>query len=245
MVTDMRKLIAVVLTVILTLSLSGCGRQKPAGPVDITGSSKQLLPLQYMPVFEEELEPDPPQFEEISLPCQDIPEIQSTRFSDDPELSVFSGFIKDRFGIVLDGSWKVFVHYYDEQQTYGMAEFMYTVGEIDTNRCVIFQLDEGNAERVYFKNLDSSVDEDDLTDRVDLFRSRYEQERPVLGKDEHLEEEKVSYVYYYNTDRLVYCYNVFFSYGELRVINNDWGTQCFIGEDGEAQFFGIVSAKDI
>ena len=77
MVTDMRKLIAVVLTVILTLSLSGCGRQKPAGPVDITGSSKQLLPLQYMPVFEEELEPDPPQFEEISLPCQDIPEIQS------------------------------------------------------------------------------------------------------------------------------------------------------------------------
>ena len=78
-----------------------------------------------------------------------------------------------------------------------------------------------------------------------MFRQRYEQERPVLVDDEHLEEEKISYTYYYGTDKLVYCYNVFFSYGEHGVINNDWGTQCYINEEGEAVFFKMTSAEEM
>ena len=66
----------------------------------------------------------------------------------------------------------------------------------------------------------------------------------MLGDDEHLEEEKISYPSYYGTDKLVYCYNVFFSYGEHGVINNDWGTQCFIGEEGEVLFFKMTSAEE-
>ena len=249
----MKRCIAVVLTLTIAFSLAGCGTQPaqeaetetgPGSENVIPGNEKEMLPLQYMPVFEEDLEPDPPAFEEISLECTELPEISLTRYGMDIGLDVFADYIEDRFGIYIDGNWKAFVHYYNSGQTAGMAEFMYTVGEINTNKAFIFQIEDKIAVRVYYKNLEVAADENGLLERVDIFRQRYEQERPVLGDDEHLEEEKITYTYYYGTDKLVYCYNVFFSYGEHGVINNDWGTQCFIGEKGEALFFKMTSAEE-
>ncbi|MBP5236002.1 MAG: hypothetical protein J6128_00450 [Clostridia bacterium] len=250
----MKRHIAVILMLVIAFSLAGCGTQpiqeteEETGPESeyvIPGNDKELLPLQFMPVFEEDLEPEPPAFEEILLECPDIPETMQTRYGTDMGLDVFADYIADRFGIYIDGSWKAFVHYYNIEQTSGMAEFMYTVGEINTNKAVLFQLEDGKAVRVYYKNLENALDENSLLERVDMFRQRYEQEQPVLGDDEHLEEEKISYTYYYGTDKLVYCYNVFFSYGEHRVINNDWGTQCYINEEGEAVFFKMTSAEEM
>ena len=57
--------------------------------------------------------------------------------------------------------------------------------------------------------------------------------------------ESGSDTYFYGTDKLVYCYNVFFSYGEHGVINNDWGTQCYINEEGEAVYFKMTSAEEM
>ncbi len=254
--SDMKKLISLIAAAAVALCLAGCsavpetgslplpGPQEEQGPeYVIPGREKEILPLQYMPVSDEELEPEPPSFEEISLDCPEVPEIRQTRYGLDIGLDVFADFIAERFGIYTDANWKVFVHYYDDLRTGGMAEFLYTVGEIDTNKAVIFQIEYDKAVRVYYKNLDQTADENGLLERVDMFRQRYEQERPVLSGDEHMEEEKFSYTYYYGTDKLVYCYNAFFSYGEHGVINNDWGTQCFIGEDGQAEFFGMSGGK--
>ena len=250
----MKRHIAVILTLTIAFSLTGCvtqpvqeteGETGPETEYVIPGSDKEILPLQYMPVFDEELEPEPPEFEDISLECPDLPEIRQTAYGTDMGLDVFADFMADRFGICVDGNWNVFVHYYDEGQTAGMAEFQYTIGEIDTNKAVVFWLENGKAVRIGYKNLDCVTDEGALLERVVAFNTRYEQERPVLGEDEHLEEEKTFFTYYYNTDKLVYSYNVFFSYGEFGVINNDWGTQCYIDEEGKAVFFKMASAEEM
>ena len=68
MENDMKRLAAVVLTLILTFSLTGCravsetgslplpGPQEQGPEYVIPGKEKELLPLQYMPVSDEELE---------------------------------------------------------------------------------------------------------------------------------------------------------------------------------------------
>ncbi|MBQ5341368.1 MAG: hypothetical protein J6W57_05135, partial [Oscillospiraceae bacterium] len=79
----MKRHIAVILMLVIAFSLAGCGTQpiqeteEETGPESeyvIPGNDKELLPLQFMPVFEEDLEPEPPAFEEILLECPDIPE---------------------------------------------------------------------------------------------------------------------------------------------------------------------------
>ena len=240
----LKKLVCLTTAAALIFVLAGCGAVSEQEPGPVPGNTspggKEMLPLQYMPAAEVELEPDPPKYGDISLELMHPPETGEIRFNKDLAiLDAFAGFIRERFGIELDERWKVFIHWYDGDETTGMAEFLYTIGEIDTNRSVIFQIEDDVAVRVYYKFLSSVTDEEDLLERVRLFKERYEQERLQLRDDEHMEEETFSYVYYYGTDKLVYCYNAFFSYSDLGVINNDWGTQCFIGKKGEAAFFGI------
>ena len=59
-------------------------------------------------------------------------------------------------------------------------------------------------------------------------KDTYTQEQYKLKDDEKFLEERTNYTYYYNVDKLVYSYAVFFTYGELDLINNDNGSEYFI-----------------
>lgn len=250
----MKKIIAMVLCIVLVISLAGCGKktvqverepienqhseskieaeQSEKGPVENQYSDEKVLKLQYFP--ELYLEQTEPITEIVDIAYSNLIEIDGKQYINNQELQVFTDYIKNAFNIELNSSWHVFVHFYDMEKTTGMIQFQYFIGEIGTNKSIIFNLNNGNADMILYSCLDGVTDEQALQDRVSSFKSNYFQEQYQLKDGENFESETTNYTYYYDTKSLVYSYAVFFSYGSYGVINNDYGTTCLIDEQGNA-----------
>lgn len=175
-----------------------------------------------------------PEVRQISISYDSLSEIETRKYDGEDQLHVFAKYIEDELGIQLSDKWTVLAHFYDEEKTVGMVKFQYWIGNISTNKCVTFNVDHGTANMVLFTCLDESIDEDSLLARIPLFEARYEQEKLEVKDGQKLIDETISYAYYYNTANLMYTYNVFFQYGEEGVINNEYGTECYIDENGYA-----------
>ena len=198
----------------------------------IISNSKELLKLKSRQVLNIELEPNEPNIKKEKFKYSNIPEIKEKQYDNDIILKVFTDYINKTFNIKIDSKWKVFAHYYDVNKTVGMVEFYYTLGDIDTNKSIIFNLNNGIVDIVYYKYLNNKVDEKELLNRIKVFNNKYVQEKKTLKDDEEFYGETTKYVYYYGVDKLVYSYQLFFKYGELGVINNDYGTTYIINKDG-------------
>ena len=198
----------------------------------IVSDKKELLKLKDRQVLNIKLEPNEPNTKKENIKYSNLPEIKEKQYDNDTYLKVFTDYINKVFNIKIDSKWKVFAHYYDVNKTVGMVEFHYTIGNIDTNKSIIFNLNSGIVDIVYYKYLDSKVDEKELLNRVKLFNNKYIQEKRALKDDEKFYGETTKYVYYYGVDKLLYSYQLFFKYGELGVINNDYGTTYIINKDG-------------
>ena len=198
----------------------------------IISDKKEVLKLKSRQVLNIELEPNEPNIKKENFKYLNLPEIKEKQYDNDINLKVFTNYINKTFNIKIDSKWKVFVHYYDVNKTVGMVEFYYTIENIDTNKSIIFNLNNGIVDIVYYKYLDKKVDEKELLNRIKIFSNKYVQEKKVLKNDEKFYDEATKYVYYYGVDKLVYSYQLFFKYGELGVINNDYGTTYIINKDG-------------
>ena len=198
----------------------------------IISDKKDVLKLKSRQVLNIELEPNEPNIKKENFKYLNLPEIKEKQYDNDINLKVFTNYINKTFNIKIDSKWKVFVHYYDVNKTVGMVEFYYTIENIDTNKSIIFNLNNGIVDIVYYKYLDKKVDEKELLNRIKIFSNKYVQEKKVLKNDEKFYDEATKYVYYYGVDKLVYSYQLFFKYGELGVINNDYGTTYIINKDG-------------
>ena len=253
----MQKIILMVLCFMFVLLLVGCGttnRQIENDPIsnnseehtvnlpvpDVSENGKKLLKLQFFPIIPEEQlrilgeEQATPTVEAVDIAYSDLMEIDGKPYSDNPELQVFSDYIKETYNIALDKNWKIFVHFYDMDKTVGMVKFQYLIGEeIETNKCIVFNLNQGKADSIFYTCLDGTADEDALLDRVSSFKEKYEQEQYQLKDGEKLEAEITYYFFNYYRGDLSYCYNVLFSYNN-GLINNDYGTECFIDKAGNA-----------
>lgn len=256
----MKKVIAAVLCYVLVLSFVGCGTaheqaentppsnnsqsqqstKPPASVISQRQEAKTMLNLQSFPILEEEQlrllekEQATPTVEDVDIAYSGLIEIDGERYADNPELQVFSDYVAEKFHVVLDKSWKVFVLFYDIDQTVGMVKFQFFIGEeIETNKCITFNLNNGRADNIFYTCLDGAADEDALLERVSSFKEKYEQEQYQLQAGEKFVDQITSYIYYYNTKNLAYCYNIFFSYAN-GLINNEYGTECFIDKDGNA-----------
>ena len=194
----------------------------------------QELKLEYRASLDIELEPEQPEEKNINLKYANIPEMAEQKYNNNKELAVFTKYIKDTFDVELDSNWNVFVHYYDEAMTVGLIQFNYMIDEIQTNKTLIFNLNNGIADVVYYKFLDKKVDEEKLLNSLKLFKDKYTQEKKEFKDDEKLDKERIKYNYYFGVDKLVYSYALFYAYGEHQLINNDYGTTCIIDENGNA-----------
>ncbi len=154
-------------------------------------------------------------------------------YNGEKELDILVQYIKDALNVEIDSRWKVFVHYYDAGKTVGMVQFIYTVGEINTNRSILFNISGSSYDTVYYKCLSETIRESDLIERVNIFQSRYIQGKRELQEGEAFCEEQTAFTYFIHSDLLVYSYAYFFQYG-IGVINNDWGTVRIIDENGNA-----------
>lgn len=198
----------------------------------IISDKKEVLKLKSRQVLNIELEPNEPNIKKENFKYSNLPEIKEKQYDNDTNLKVFTDYINKTFKIKIDSKWKVFSHYYDVNKTVGMVEFYYTIGNIDTDKSVIFNLNNGIVDIVYYKYLDNKVDEKGLLNRIRVFNDKYVQEKKILKDDEEFYGETTKYVYYYGVDKLLYSYQLFFKYGELGVINNDYGTTYIINKDG-------------
>ncbi len=249
-----KKILTLVLCLGMTISLVGCGNasktesNKSSEIVDSTqtlndkdgetvnkemDSNKELLMLQYLPQLS--LEQSGPDEQTVDIAYSGLSEIMREPYRNNPELNVFADYIEDNLNIKLDDNWNVIVRFFDDDKMAGIVEFMYSIGEIGTNKSISFSLSDGKADMVFYTHLDEDIDEEALQNRVLSFKEKYVQEQYQLKDGEKLEEETAYYTYYYDTGDLVYNYNVFFSYDE-ELINNDYGTICFIDENGNAVF---------
>ncbi len=135
--------------------------------------------------------------------------------------------------VEINSSWKVTVHYYDADKTVGMVKFIYTVGEISTNRSIVFNINAEKFDTVSYKCLSEEIDESDLLDRLNKFNNKYVQGKRQLQEGETFYEEQTDFIYYIHSDTLVYSYAYYFQYNE-GIINNDWGTELVIDKNGNA-----------
>lgn len=223
---------------------SGTGTQGEPGaptgtetPTETASSGKEILNIIAFPFSMEESEysdeGEEPDMGQVNIPIEALSEIQEKSYEGEEELKAFADYIEGEFGIKLDNRWSVTSHFYDQEQTCGMLQFKYWIGSIQTNKSILFNIDNRVANMVLTGCLDGSVDEDNLTKRMQLFEEKYEQEKRELEKNEKFLNETVNYTYYYHTNKLKYTYNLFF-FNEIGVINNEYGTECYIDEDGNA-----------
>ncbi|MBE6730418.1 MAG: hypothetical protein E7564_01870 [Ruminococcaceae bacterium] len=196
---------------------------------------KLLLKLICYPTIEtEEAEPTESEEKIVDIAYNELTEITGAWYSDNPELMVFSDYIKNTLNVELNEDWQVTVHFYDSEKTLGLVKFLYYIGdEIATNKCIIFNLSNGKADVMYYSCLNGKTDEAQLKSRVNSFKEKHKQEKYQLNDEEKLEEEFILYIYRYDTDELTYDYNVVFL-NEWGVYNNDYGTFCLIDEEGNA-----------
>ncbi len=169
----------------------------------------------------------------INLPHTALKERYNRFYRNEPELDILVQYIKNTLQVEIDSNWKVIVHYYDADYTVGMVQFIYTVGEINTNRSIVFNIQDNKYSTVYHKCLKGEIDEADLTERVAAFKQKYIQSKRKLQNGETFYEEQTNFTYYIHSETLVYTYAYYFQYGG-GVINNDWGTERIIDENGSA-----------
>lgn len=254
----MKTLTKVLLGLLLGCILAGCGKHPVTEPVNTEAESyaaestesvaaQETAPIKKEMIRLQNLNEQLQQHGDILGIVQTDPDVKTAdidypalpameeRFAAQPELKVFSEYAKKEFGIELDGNWNVNVYFNNPEGTYGSLELQYYVGEIATDRSLMFSLNDGKVPMVFFRNLDKTVNEAALLSRVKNFEARYEQETYQPKDGEKLREERRSFTYYCGSDMLVYSYAVFFEYNG-GMINNDYGSTCRIGENGEADF---------
>lgn len=122
-------------------------------------------------------------------------------------------------------SWSVMIHFYNDEQTAGQISLRYEIGdEISTNKAITCGIENGKITDLWYVNMDGSADEADLLARLSRFKASTKQETYELKEGEKLLEETTSYTYRYDTDQLIYTYNIFVLKPE-GVINNDIGCE--------------------
>ena len=235
----MKRYITVLLCLVLMLFASACGNdtetpEPSSSPQSAPTRKEKILKLEQCPYLETEA--TEPSVMDVNIAYDGLSELNTTGISNNSELNVFAAFIRYEFGVDINDKWHVTVHFYNDEQTCGMLEFQYYIGDIGTDKHFLFNLDNGTADMLYYANIDCDTDEQALNASVAKFNDKYEQEKYQFKDDEELESECVSYTYNYKSGKLVYCYSVFFYYGPDRIINNDYGTACFIDKDGNAIF---------
>ena len=218
----MKKYFLFILCGIFLLGLTGCN--------DL--NEKKVLKLNHL-VDTLELEPTELVMEkEDNIKIENLPEVERKMYENESYLDLIVNYIKNNFNVDIDNRWEFVIHYYNDEKTDGMIQFTYMINnEIRTNKNITFGYENGYINYIFYKCLDSVVNEKDLVKRVNIFKKNYIQEKIKLKKDEEFLSETTNFSYYYNVEKLVYSYAVFFSYDD-GIINNDNGTAYFIDKDG-------------
>ena len=112
----------------------------------------------------------------------------------------------------------------------GIIRLNYMIGKILTNKSIVFNVEGGKVISVSYINMDEYVNEYDLKEKIDKFNLSYIQEKKPMEKNEEFIKDKITFKYYYNVDKIVYEYQMFFyeTKNNLKTINNSYVSEYIV-----------------
>ena len=146
-------------------------------------------------------------------------------------------FIQKKYSKFDPTKWNIIVNMYAKDEGNGLIKFNYQIKDIiDTNKSIVFTINNNVINRVSFINMDFEVDEEKLVKLVNDFKNSTIQEKKEFAPNEEFLKDDVTYLYRYNTDELRYTYQLFFymQHGDdpdNKVVNNEYGTEYVINKN--------------
>ena len=141
-------------------------------------------------------------------------------------LKVILEYIQNDFNIEINSRWKYQVNFISSN--YGLVKFVYYINkEIGTNKSIIFEINDGVVDKVYYLYINNYVNEKEIIEKVEKFKKSTIQEKKELQDTEKLIEEKITYNYNYRIDKVIYSYCLFFQ-NEHGSIDNSYGSSYFV-----------------
>ena len=255
----MKTVVSFLLALVSIAALAGCGNTPPAVdgppaeqtgqpsaapelPIETAGAltgneEKQLLELKHF--TESDLGFDSADGIEIEsktvhIPLSAMVETGWTGVSSAASLDDVLDAIRADYPDLTFENWEYSIHLIADDGSWGMIRFRYKIGaHIITNKAITCSYDSGSIDKISYTNMGFALTEDEeqeLIRRAEDFLNTHTQEKRVFQEGERFLEEQTVITYYYNVDKLLYSYALFFEYGvgELTLINNDYGTECLI-----------------
>ena len=236
-----RKLLICILTFIILFSITGCGNKQN---VEYNEEGKMILKLQRFNSSLEKTKEDE-EYENSMVMKNETVNITGLKFDNiekgnlseyEEKYSKIIEYIKSKYSNFDIQSWSIMVNMYSVDDGNGMIRLNYQIKDIiDTNKSILFIIENNVINRVTFINMNFDIDEEKLINLVNEFKNNSIQEKKEFDKNEDFIKEDVTYTYRYNTDELRYTYQLFF-YQQLgdnsneKIINNEYGTEYVINK---------------
>ena len=236
-----RKLLICILTFIILFSITGCGNKQN---VEYNEEGKMILKLQRFNSSLEKTKEDE-EYENSMVMKNETVNITGLKFDNiekgnlseyEEKYSKIIEYIKSKYSNFDIQSWSIMVNMYSVDDGNGMIRLNYQIKDIiDTNKSILFIIENNVINRVTFINMNFDIDEEKLINLVNEFKNNSIQEKKEFYKNEEFIKEDVTYTYRYNTDELRYTYQLFF-YQQLgdnsneKIINNEYGTEYVINK---------------
>ena len=239
-----RKLLLGVLIFIAILSITGCGK-KEAQKEENEKEGKIVLKLQQFGFDLEEDEEDEKyenslviKNESINISGIKFENIDKGMLNDHKEkYSKVIEYIKTKYANFDPTKWNIIVNMFAVNDGNGIIKFNYQIKDtIDTNKSILLTVNNNVIDKISFINMDFETDEDKLINLINDFKKNTIQEKKEFAENEEFLKEDITYTYRYNTDELIYTYQLYFyqQHGdnpEDRVINNEYGTEYVINKE--------------
>lgn len=142
-------------------------------------------------------------------------------------------FINKKYPNLVDNNWSYSINYFDEEKTSGMIKFSYMINkEIYTNKGIVCSIENDIVSIISYTNINYDSDEDIIKEQKEIFSKNVIQEKKVLNENEEFINETTYYTYYYNIDKLVYTYNLFYYdiIDDIKIINNSTLSEYYVEE---------------
>lgn len=236
-----RKLLLVILTFIVLFSITGCKNKQN---VEYNEEGKMILKLQRFNSSLEKTKEDE-EYENSMVMKNETLNITGLKFDNiekgnlseyEEKYSKIIEYIKSKYSNFDIQNWSIMVNMYSVDDGNGMIRLNYQIKDIiDTNKSILFIIENNVINRVTFINMNFDIDEEKLVNLVNEFKNNSIQEKKEFDKNEEFIKEDVTYTYRYNTDELRYTYQLFF-YQQLgdnsneKIINNEYGTEYVINK---------------
>lgn len=142
-------------------------------------------------------------------------------------------FINKKYPNLVDNNWSYSINYFDEEKTSGIIKFSYMINkEIYTNKGIVCSIENDIVSIISYTNINYDSDEDIIKEQKEIFSKNVIQEKKVLNGNEEFIKETTYYTYYYNIDKLVYTYNLFYYdiIDDIKIINNSTLSEYYVEE---------------